>query len=57
MRCTNLLVPGVPVLTRGDRCTNLLVPGVPVDLLLIARWTMVAIALRGFLGFGVPVVV
>jgi hypothetical protein len=33
------------------------VPGVPVDLLLIARWTMVAIALRGFLGFGVPVVV
>jgi hypothetical protein len=52
MRCTNLLVPGVPVLTRGDRCTNLLVPGVPVDINFEET-----IALRGFLGFGVPVVV
>jgi hypothetical protein len=43
MRCTNLLVPGVPMLTRGDRCTNLLVPGVPVDLKFGE-----AIVLRGF---------
>ena len=30
VRCTNLLVPGVPMLTFGDRCTKFFEPGVPM---------------------------
>jgi len=62
MRCTNLLVPGVPRFSLGDRCTNLLVPGVPrfslgdrCTVLLVMGAGMVMI-LR-FLGFLVPIVV
>ena len=67
VRCTNLLVPGVPMLTFGDRCTNLLVPGVPM-FSLGDRCTVLlepiedkgfgkAITLRVFLGFVAPIVV
>lgn len=62
MRCTNLLVPGVPMLTFGDRCTNLLVPGVPKFSLgdrctvLLVMGALMVIMLR-FLGFVAPIVV
>ena len=67
VRCTNLLVPGVPMLTFGDRCTKFLVPGVPM-FSLGDRCTVLlepiedkgfgkAMTLRVFLGFVAPIVV
>ena len=68
VRCTNLLVPGVPMFSLGDRCTNLLVPGVPMFSLgdrcttffpepVEAKGFGKAITLRVFLGFVAPIVV
>lgn len=64
VRCTNLLVPGVPMLTFGDRCTNLLVPGVPMfslgdrcTVLLVMGAPMVMLRVARFLGFVAPIVV
>ena len=64
MRCTNLLVPGVPMLTFGDRCTKFLVPGVPMfslgdrcTVLLVMGAPMVMLRVARFLGVVAPIVV
>ena len=50
VRCTNLLVPGVPRFSLGDRCTTFFPD--PVE----AKGFGKAMTMRGFLGFA-PIVV